>query len=221
MKIYISLSNSELTEHCLKLGASECWINSNRDSIYVSKIIVDKSKRNKGIGTSIMKYLTDYADKNNKVLTLSPSIDYGATSKERLIRFYRRFGFKPNKGRFADYRFSSSMIRRPTSLSSAKLIGYKIMAYIDGKIVSHANHSIVIPSKIGLTFTLPGNGIYLCTSKEFVLKYYTGMSDDDDVLLTLEFDTADLLIGSLQDKESELAVRKAKIKAIEVIPNDN
>ena len=222
MKIYISQSNSEeLMKKCLELGASECWINSNRDDIYISKIIVPKEKRGTGIGTSIMQYLTDYADEHHKVLTLSPSADYGATSKARLVSFYRRFGFKPNRGKYADYRFSSSMIRRPMALSSNSLIGYKIMGYVDGKIVSHADHRITFPSKIGALVTLPGNGIYLCKSKEFVLKYYTGMSDDDDVLLTLEFNLRDLLIGSLRDKESELAVRKARIKAIEVIPNEN
>jgi len=47
------------------------------------------------------------------LLTLSPSTDFGASSKERLKRFYRRFGFVSNKGRQKDFTLFDSMYRLP------------------------------------------------------------------------------------------------------------
>lgn len=61
-----------------------------------------------------MEGLTRYADKVGKPILLSPSSDFGG-SKTRLVKFYRRFGFVPNKGRNKDYRFSQTMIRQPKS----------------------------------------------------------------------------------------------------------
>jgi hypothetical protein len=81
------------------------------NEIKLSKIIV--SERNMGVGTSVMNDLTNYADINNKVITLTPSKDFGATSVNRLKTFYKRFGFVENKGRNKDFSYRDSMYRLP------------------------------------------------------------------------------------------------------------
>lgn len=82
-------------------------------AIYLHKIVVEKEKRNQGLGTEALSTIVNYAEKTNKVLVLSPSIDFGASSLARLKRFYKRFGFVENKGRHKDYLFRETMFRRP------------------------------------------------------------------------------------------------------------
>jgi predicted GNAT family N-acyltransferase len=82
-------------------------------SMQLSAILVKKDKRGIGTGTAVMKEVTHFADDNNLIITLSPSKDFGATSVERLRRFYGQFGFKRNLGRHKDFRFSEAMIRFP------------------------------------------------------------------------------------------------------------
>ena len=77
-------------------------------TIILSKIVVDKKNRGKGIGTSVMSEICDFADKHNLKIALTPSSDFGG-STTRLIQFYKIFGFKKYKG----YEFSESMIRLP------------------------------------------------------------------------------------------------------------
>lgn len=87
---------------------------TNRGDIKVSSLIIAKDKRNQGIGTAFMNDLIDYADTNNKRIVLSPGDRddrHGTTSRTRLIKFYKRFGFIENKGRNKDYRISDTMIR--------------------------------------------------------------------------------------------------------------
>ncbi len=76
-----------------------------------------------GTGSDAMRELVAWADQNGIMLTLqfgekgySPQ-DTGkrTTSKSRLEKFYRRFGFKPNKGRWKRYELSlyTNMYREP------------------------------------------------------------------------------------------------------------
>jgi len=44
-----------------------------------------------------MNKIINYADVKNKPIYLTPSTSYGATSINRLINFYKRFGFIKNK----------------------------------------------------------------------------------------------------------------------------
>lgn len=76
--------------------------------IILSKIVVDKKDRGKGIGTNVMNEICNFADKYNLRIALTPSSDFGG-SKSRLIQFYKIFGFKNYKG----YEFSESMVRIP------------------------------------------------------------------------------------------------------------
>ena len=84
------------------------YYNKFAHTIILSKIVVDKKDRSKGIGTNVMREICDFADKYNLRIALTPSSDFGG-SKSRLIQFYKSFGFKNYKG----YEFRESMIRIP------------------------------------------------------------------------------------------------------------
>ena len=90
----------------------DSFIFEKNGTISLSQIIVPKSQRKSGIGTTAMQALTDYADKTNQRIVLSPSSDFGG-SVPRLIQFYKRFGFVSNKGRNKDFTTSETMIRLP------------------------------------------------------------------------------------------------------------
>ena len=79
-------------------------IYENRTSIKLPRIIIKKEFRNEGIGSKIMADLVAYADKNNQIIVLTPAKDFGG-SVNRLIQFYKRFGFKPNKGVHKSFEF--------------------------------------------------------------------------------------------------------------------
>lgn len=79
------------------------------------KISVDLIKvkdKNKGTGTSIMKDLCSYADKNNKVIILTPSDEFGSTKIE-LINFYKKFGFIENENENKIFGIFEEMYRLP------------------------------------------------------------------------------------------------------------
>jgi hypothetical protein len=85
-------------------------------------IAIRRGAARAGLGGRVMQELTRYADRNGLriVLTLAPKgyqpIAGGVktTSKDRLARFYRRFGFVRNAGRHMDYSLTASMYREPT-----------------------------------------------------------------------------------------------------------
>ena len=89
--------------------------------IKLASIIVDYKKENckevKGVGTEIMNDLISYADAQNKPIALTPSKDYGSKSLSKLIKFYNRFGFVPNKGNNKDWNFKETMIRHPKGIN--------------------------------------------------------------------------------------------------------
>jgi hypothetical protein len=99
------------------------------NEIKLSKIIV--SERNMGVGTSVMNDLTNYADINNKVITLTPSKDFGATSVNRLKTFYKRFGFVENKGRNKDFSYRDSMYRLPQTSQDIPLFSRNNIIKLD------------------------------------------------------------------------------------------
>ena len=85
---------------------------SNKNGVLnISKIVVPKEQRGSGVGSSIMRQLSDYADATGTRLTLSPSVDFGATSVSRLKDFYKQFGFVENKGRNKDFSTRETMYR--------------------------------------------------------------------------------------------------------------
>jgi hypothetical protein len=88
-------------------------------SLILSRIVLNKESRNTGIGTQIMTDIIDYADKNKQIIALTPSSDFGG-NKNRLIQFYKKFGFKKNAGQYKHYGFKDDMIRYPRGLNESK-----------------------------------------------------------------------------------------------------
>jgi hypothetical protein len=66
-----------------------------------------------------MTDLINYADKNKQIIALTPSSDFGG-NKNRLIQFYKKFGFKKNAGQYKHYGFKDDMIRYPKGLNENK-----------------------------------------------------------------------------------------------------
>ena len=80
----------------------ELDVSGNKDKGYVlNKILVPKDLRDTGVGTKAMKDFIAKADAEDAIIALTPSNAFGG-AKTRLIQFYKRFGFVPNKGRNKD-----------------------------------------------------------------------------------------------------------------------
>jgi hypothetical protein len=91
-------------------------IYEDTSSLILSKIIIKKDVRQEGIGSKILNDLINYADKNKQIIALTPSSDYGG-NKNRLIQFYKRFGFKHNKGQYKNFEFRDAMIKQPKTMN--------------------------------------------------------------------------------------------------------
>ncbi len=93
-----------------KFGLERFELDMDRYGIELAMIEVARGDRKQGSGTAAMKALTDYADATGNRIWLSVAdrdSKTGTTSRNRLVKFYRRFGFVPNKGR--NKRFDLSM----------------------------------------------------------------------------------------------------------------
>lgn len=91
---------------------------STSGTVVLSFIEVKRGKRKEGVGSEVMRELIDWADANDRTIELSVAErnrETGTTSKRRLMSFYRRFGFVPNKGRTKRFDISmySTMWRPP------------------------------------------------------------------------------------------------------------
>jgi GNAT superfamily N-acetyltransferase len=93
----------------------DLWLDRSGD-IKLNSLIIPKKDQNTGLGTATMLALCRFADKLGKRIVLTPATrddHWGTTSQTRLVRFYKRFGFVPNKGRKKDFTISDGMYRDP------------------------------------------------------------------------------------------------------------
>ncbi len=95
-----------------ELGIELRIYDSTKDIITLDKIVVPEELRGQGMGSKAMKKIIQHADQNNKTIALTPSADFGG-NKNRLIKFYKQFGFVMNKGRNKNYETQELMIREP------------------------------------------------------------------------------------------------------------
>lgn len=91
----------------------ELEISQSNDEKYIilNKIIIQN--KGNGLGTKFMRDFCMWADENKKIVCLTPDDSFGATSVSRLKKFYRRFGFVENKGKYSDFNHKESMYRKP------------------------------------------------------------------------------------------------------------
>jgi len=100
-----------------KLRQLWLYYDSRHNVIDLSAIHVDKADQKQGAGTGAMNDLTDFADERDLAIVLIPGVrdtGHGTTSRSRLVKFYKRFGFIENKGRKMDFAIGGGkMIRYP------------------------------------------------------------------------------------------------------------
>jgi GNAT superfamily N-acetyltransferase len=101
-----------------KHGLKQLWLYDNGNNIIdLSAIHVDKANQKQGAGTGAMNDLADYADEHGLTIVLVPGVKdtgQGTTSRSRLVKFYKRFGFIENKGRKMDFAIGGGkMVRYP------------------------------------------------------------------------------------------------------------
>ena len=112
------------TEVAQQLGLSRFSLSLRPGiAIELTSLIVDNAHRNRGRGSAAMERLIQFADEHAYRLTLSPALPnrHGTTSRARLVRFYKRFGFYENRGRRKDFGISAGMIREPRPLPESDL----------------------------------------------------------------------------------------------------
>ena len=98
----------------------------NKDNtISINNLVVKQNLRNKGIGQNILNDIIDYADKNNKTITLTPTSKY--LTKNKLTTWYKNNGFVENKGKNTDFSISDTMYRLPKNNQNVKDDGVRAM----------------------------------------------------------------------------------------------
>ena len=95
-----------------------------------------------------------------------------------------------------------------------KLIGYKIVAFNGQQAYSIYDHKITINLTIG---SFSPNKTYLGTSKQFCLDYYTGGTDDQDLLLTYEFNEQDVIQGDPFHHNGEIIAKNTTLLNVEEV----
>lgn len=79
----------------------------------LSMIRTAPEARGQGAARRAMQELLDRADREGKIVTLTPEPQDRSTSKAKLEAWYRSLGFVRNSGRNKDYEISDAMYRLP------------------------------------------------------------------------------------------------------------
>lgn len=98
------------------LGLKTLSLFLSRGNLRVNLITVERGEQGKGKGSQAMREIVAFADERNLRVVLSPAQPddhQGTTSRARLVKFYKRFGFVENKGRNKDFSISEGMYREP------------------------------------------------------------------------------------------------------------
>lgn len=110
----------------LGLKAFDVYKSINGD-LKLGLLIVPKDSRKQGTGSAAVEQFIAKADEMGLRAVLTPALkdkDFGTTSRSRLVRFYKRFGFVENSGRNKDFTLDAgAMYRMPKQkkLAAAKL----------------------------------------------------------------------------------------------------
>lgn len=93
-------------------------------------------------------------------------------------------------------------------------VGYKVVGWNGQYAFSLFNTKIQIPIIIGSEI-IDSKGLFLGTSRQFCIEYYSGLSNYEDLLLTYEYNMTDIIQGNPNDKDGEVVVSKAILKNVE------
>ena len=119
-----AITDMNITETTDENGIEVNLYGDAKKGYSLSKIKVPDELRNSGAGTQAMQDIVDRMDREGAIIVLTPDDAFGG-NKNRLIKFYKRFGFVPNKGRNKDFRFRETMIRYPQTNEGINE-GYKL-----------------------------------------------------------------------------------------------
>ena len=127
------LGNVVVADCVRTLCAAPQWRNHARDefglgslrlymledgTIDLDQVVVEQKHRGQGRGSAFMRALATFADRHGRRIVLTPAssrdTSLGTTSRARLVRFYKQFGFVENKGRARDFALRPGvMVRSP------------------------------------------------------------------------------------------------------------
>jgi GNAT superfamily N-acetyltransferase len=82
----------------------------------VELIWIIVNDRKQGVGTAIMRELCQFADRHSAEIRLTPASkgdNAATTSRARLVRFYKRFGFVVEKAKPSEFTIIPTMSRKP------------------------------------------------------------------------------------------------------------
>ena len=98
-------------------------LHEKENDIFIDMIKVPKDAQKQGKGTDAINDIINKADKEGKRVILEPAMGdkkHGTTSRSRLVKFYKRFGFKESKGKNIDYEIGAGkMYREPVAKDKA------------------------------------------------------------------------------------------------------
>ena len=80
-----------------KIDLSITWWEDDGE-IWLNRLIIPDEDRNKGYGSKILDMLKQYCNERNICIKLLADSCYGSEIN-RLVNFYKRFGFEPYKER--------------------------------------------------------------------------------------------------------------------------
>lgn len=164
-------------------------VSEGNGGITLSKIVVPKQGRGKGLGSEVMRDLIKYADATNQTIKLSPSKDFGGSSVERLKSFYKRFGFVENKGRNKDYAISESMYRPAEAPIETRFSAPRAMKNAlkqDGELLTHRRQSLDLSKSDVVLFAKDGDN-YNYGNNAWVVTRELPPVGEDVVEFTMEF----------------------------------
>lgn len=132
----------ESIEEKYKNQAKVLLLTENKGSVSIRNLVVEPEQRNKGVGQAILDDIVAYADAKSKIITLTPTSEYG--TKKRLISWYKKNGFVENKGKNTDFTISDTMYRLPLSSKKFALPAESS----DGKQLTAAQREFFADSKV-------------------------------------------------------------------------
>lgn len=188
----------ESIEEKYKNQAKVLLLTENKGSVSIHNLVVEPEQRNKGVGQAILDDIVAYADAKSKIITLTPTSEYG--TKKRLISWYKKNGFVENKGKNTDFTISDTMYRLPLSskkfalpaensdgehLSDAQRVFFAKSKVVDEQgrllVVYHGtleNNFYEFSKKfIGSRFSFDDRGFFFITKKGIAEDYSTSEFD--------------------------------------------
>lgn len=196
-----------------RLGLKSLSVYLSRGDLKLNTLIVERDGQKQGTGTKAMEELIAFADANGLRVKLSPALAddiQGTTSRSRLVKFYKRFGFYENKGRKKDFTISEGMIREPVAARSFNQSAFHGSPHIFDRFSTDAMGT-------GEGAQAYGWGLYFAGKKAIAEHYRSALAGRPQYKWSVSFEgktPADYLFDELSGDETSLVEGKA-LQAVE------